>query len=612
MAEKRSEFLYISYQKRLINLFGSAVDGYLEEERKAFEQLLLQYGAGVLSEEEKQQALFNVLVEKYNIESSLKETIDIIWSSRNIEPRGDIKDDDLIFETDLHGDMRAFLNTLLESGAVQFVEKEDPLIFYNPEQLSEEKNKYNLEELEGLMVRDPEKHRELMKKLQPLANVKPTKRYSQYVNCGDFLDRGKQTEQMIHLINYLDEQCKKNGIEPAKLTEGNHELLYIDDMNEGISKNAGNCIYGFYENIREKVFSTEKIKSMKKAVEKAIANKTLSLAYSKGTTIFSHTVIVKSKVLELANALKMLYEERKNKADNEPPEENEVAMLANKFEELGIKINQNQIFNENDTEKLAEGLNQFIEIRYKLFGNIKIKEGVLYENSTAAEKKIFSLMNSFSSDGITWNRIGNVQYSDQIPGIKYIVGHDIFPDMKDIGPAALVEVSGPNGPRTEIKFDDEEGKIIPADSCRSSGCYDHPVTKAKYGVVNSKSLADANFPQIRTISREITKEECELAAKRNYDTYLLEISKGGTEKDKKIRMETIEKRKHEDREKREKEDRKRKEEEMGRKKEREDRKRKEEEERRKIEEEKKRKEEEERRKIEEEKKRKEEEERRKI
>ncbi|MDR2077596.1 MAG: hypothetical protein LBP39_01360, partial [Rickettsiales bacterium] len=137
---------------------------------------------------------------------NLGETFDIIWGSSTIEPKKDIKDNEIFFETDLHGDMRAFLNTLCETGAVKYKDGEDALIFYNPDVAAGEEETYTLDKLANLKTTDAEKHIELMKKLQPLANVVPTAKYSQYVNCGDFMDRGKQSEQMIHMINYLNGQ----------------------------------------------------------------------------------------------------------------------------------------------------------------------------------------------------------------------------------------------------------------------------------------------------------------------------------------------------------------------------------------------------------------------
>ncbi|MDR2077613.1 MAG: hypothetical protein LBP39_01445 [Rickettsiales bacterium] len=248
---------------------------------------------------------------KNEVKNNLKEIIDIVWSSRAIEPKKDIGDDEIFFEASIQGNMRAFLNTLCETGAVKYKDGEDALFFYNPEKVEGEQDRYTLGELENLRKNNVAEHTKLMKKLQPLANVEPTERYSHYINCGDLMDRGKQSEQMIHMINYLGKLCKNKDIEPAKLIMGNHELSYLcnDDKSYGSYvdwENGGNCLYGNFKINGKKSIYFEKAKSLERAVQKAVASGALILAHSEGTTIFSHTVITKDMVNSLAEALRDL------------------------------------------------------------------------------------------------------------------------------------------------------------------------------------------------------------------------------------------------------------------------------------------------------------------
>ncbi|MDR2078024.1 MAG: hypothetical protein LBP39_03605, partial [Rickettsiales bacterium] len=220
------------------------------------------------------------------IKNNLSDILDIIWSNRIIEPRNDIGDDKIFFETDLQGDMRAFLNTLCETGAVKYKDGEEALIFYNPEVVNGEQETYTLSKLEALKnnkdIKIKWKHMDLMKKLQPLPNVEPTNRYSQYVNCGNFMNWGKQSEQMIHMINYLNGQCK-GDIKPAKLIMGSQELFYLDGCSDAYVWAGGICMYGCLNAISNKsAIYSEKIKSLEKAVKKAVASGTRALAQREG------------------------------------------------------------------------------------------------------------------------------------------------------------------------------------------------------------------------------------------------------------------------------------------------------------------------------------------
>ncbi|MDR2077741.1 MAG: metallophosphoesterase, partial [Rickettsiales bacterium] len=372
----RAKYNYKRYKKKFIDQYEDEIARFIEFSKK--------------------DEMGNSLNTKDTIENNLGETLDIIWSSRKIKPRDDIADDDIFFETDLHGDMRAFLNTLCETGAVEYKDDEEALIFYNPEVDVDwgEKETYTLNELEFLKVSNFEEHRKLMRKLQPLANVVPTDSYSHYINCGDFMDRGKQSEQMIHLINYLSRQCEEEDIEPAKLIMGNHELFYLDSSSRSYLFNKGCCICGYLDTIEEESqMYLEKTTSLEKAVQEAVANKALVLAHSEGATLFSHVVITKDMVYGLAKALKQLAKERE-KLTNSEPTADEIYELADKFKELDTKIEDCEPFDENDAKDLADGLNEFLSMRPEIFKDFAVTSGIglnCSENCTKAEKKLFKL-----------------------------------------------------------------------------------------------------------------------------------------------------------------------------------------------------------------------------
>jgi hypothetical protein len=118
--------------------------------------------------------------------------------------------DTVIFETDLHGDLLVFLYTLLKNGMTEFDRNNKTrIIFYN----SSEHKEYTLEKLENYRkdssaVDVKNKNRILYAQILP--DVIPTKIYGQYINCGDFVDRGEQTEQVAYMIPFLSRRYRKN------------------------------------------------------------------------------------------------------------------------------------------------------------------------------------------------------------------------------------------------------------------------------------------------------------------------------------------------------------------------------------------------------------------
>ncbi|MDR2077742.1 MAG: hypothetical protein LBP39_02120, partial [Rickettsiales bacterium] len=352
-----------------------------------------------------------------------------------------------------------------------------------------------------------EEHRKLMKKLQPLANVVPTERYSHYINCGDFMDRGMQSEQMIYMIHYLDKQCKDMRIKPPTLIMGNHELYYIDSCSDLYVVAKGCCTYGYLSAFkRESPMYLEKTQSMEKAVKEAVANKILTLAHSVGTTLFSHVVITKLMVKGLAEALDQIAKER---SDATKLTAEEIGKLADKFKELDAKIEGGEPFDENDAKNLAEGLNEFLSMRSEIFKDFTTKPGFglsCNDNSTDGERQLFEMMNT-TTGGITWNRIEDVTKDQLIPGLKYIVGHDTV---------KIDNVLYNSSIRIPPDFDN---KVILADCLRSAG-YNNGVTKANYVVANPQILWEEKFALDLTILvKNMDKENSAAGARIACDEY---------------------------------------------------------------------------------------------
>ncbi|GHU26907.1 hypothetical protein FACS1894152_2510 [Bacilli bacterium] len=323
------------------------------------------------------------------IANNIGESLEVIASNLYITPieGSGIESGHIAVETDLHGDMNAFLNTLLKAGMVEF-NKNNPtgVIFYDPQN----KKSYTLEELEAEKTRigtEGQNFTELMNRIQIFPDIAPTPKYSQYVNCGDFLDRGKQSEQMIHLINYLGDQCDDRCILRPKLIVGNHEGFYIDFLKDKerfstMLENGAKTLFSYNIQrdkqtcIKSEGLVFKKLKAMSDATRKAVEDGTLALAHNEGNTIFTHAVITRNMVRSLAERFEQLDKLYGKSGEGDKELKDDVARLAVGFKYLYYeKIDKEIPFSEDDTTKLVEALNGFNRVRVKLIKRSEEKGG---------------------------------------------------------------------------------------------------------------------------------------------------------------------------------------------------------------------------------------------
>ncbi|MDR2778147.1 MAG: hypothetical protein LBB13_01395, partial [Rickettsiales bacterium] len=109
MAEQFKDEKYELYCKEIIDQYDSEIDRCVEPNQPPSRESEAKEQQKERIEKERKEADEKKSKNINTIKNNIKETIDVIWSSRNIKPRDGIGNDDLIFETDLHGDMRAFL-----------------------------------------------------------------------------------------------------------------------------------------------------------------------------------------------------------------------------------------------------------------------------------------------------------------------------------------------------------------------------------------------------------------------------------------------------------------------------------------------------------------------
>ncbi|MDR1426075.1 MAG: metallophosphoesterase [Rickettsiales bacterium] len=383
---------------------------------------------------------------------------DIIISCQVIRPDGKAKENEFVFETDLHGDMRAFLDTLLKNGMVEYDSSNlTGIVFCDPNGDLE----YTLEELEDKKkTLSIEAFTELMDRIQMLPAVVPTEKFKNYINCGDFLDRGEQSEQMIPLVTRL---CKKFG-EEFKNSEkgptilmGNHEVFYVDRNENGAFENSGNFLLIATPTIYD-TKTIEKFKTITSLTRKAVYDGTLKLASSKGNTLFSHTVVTKAMVKSLAENLSELSKDPNLAEVLDPKEVERAKETAETFEKLNNLIKEGKEFKEEDIKDLASALNNFNILRTRL---VERREKFYDEPERSlpyldGEKRLINIMSRGGKGSLTWQRKNQTLESDLIKGIKYVVGHDAV-SSKDIF----------------------NSQVLYADTGRSSG-YNNGTTKASY------------------------------------------------------------------------------------------------------------------------------------
>ncbi|MDR1425370.1 MAG: hypothetical protein LBI70_00015 [Rickettsiales bacterium] len=422
--------------------------------------------------------LFQTAVEVNNKDSNKRNEVyqkindltDIIVDGKGIEPDKVVQGGELVFETDLHGDMRALLNTLCRNGMVKY----DPaypngIVFCDPVGGKE----YTLKELETKRENSAaEVFRELMDRIQMLPAIEPTVEFKNYINCGDFVDRGKQSEQMIPLVIRLCKKFKEyfpGSKEGPTILMGNHENVYIDGKYAHIKytfENNGNFLLRAADNESNSFGSSDnkkvkKFRTITLLTRKAIYEGTLKLASSIGKTLFSHTVITKDMVKSLAKNLSKLstntdLDEFLGTIGGKPVNIKETAET---FEKLNKIIESNREFEEDDIKMLVSALNDFNVIRTTLESGLETEKDKTVLLSRPGAVELIEIMRG--DRGITWLRRGITSEDDLIKGIKYVVGHD---------PVAIGQ--------TNLDYR-TNNRVFYADTGRSSG-YNGGITKASY------------------------------------------------------------------------------------------------------------------------------------
>ncbi|MDR2777374.1 MAG: hypothetical protein LBB24_01220, partial [Rickettsiales bacterium] len=442
------------------------------------------------------------------IEGRIRGVVRAIVGSRHIEQKGKLGPNDLVFETDLHGDLVAFLNTVLSTGLVKFNE-DNPLgiVFYDP-LTDQEYDLHTFEKHVASLGRD--RSIELMRRIQLLPDVAPTEDFGKYINCGDILDRGQQSEQLLYLIRRLCGGYSKKYPENSAPTIiiGNHEgLLIIPDYDNSLTvalisaggKNGANHIFSSIKYIYgyccdsdiKKQNCALKFRDMGMAVRTAIDSGEFTLAHRVGKTIFTHAVITVGMIENLSKRFNTLAEALENASGwdsrGDQTLKKEIQVLAKNLDLLAKRVSYPRDLSESEIDNLVDTLNKFNVARAKLIERRGRIAGVEEETNPLlpGEYGIVKIMNQGIDDDITWLRKRFTSNSTKLPpGVKFVLGHD--PD-----------------PEEHRKWN--PGMISYIDSYVSSG-YNEGTTRANYFVAD-RSIFDSEGPFSEKRAPHIVSED---------------------------------------------------------------------------------------------------------
>jgi hypothetical protein len=233
-----------------------------------------------------------------------------------------------------------------------------------------------------------------------------------------------------------------------------------------------NTIVNYFGHATDSI--TNRLREMTMSIRNSVMDGELCLAHSIGTTIFTHALITKDMVEEVANAFNKLSgalkaQEKSSTKKRINIDNNAIHNLAERFNTLSKLIKDDKPFDIEETEELVRCLNEFNIIRTVIIiEKERIEESPEKEEYEVlpGEDGIIKVMNmKQNGSAITDKRKYDTRKEEFIRGITFIQGHDTNRDFN--GKSERYDKWAP-------LFD---GIIAYIDSSRSSG-YNEGITNS--------------------------------------------------------------------------------------------------------------------------------------
>jgi hypothetical protein len=379
--------------------------------------------------------------------------------------------------------------------------------------------------------------RNILSRIQILPNIEPIKNYSQYINGGDYVDRGRQSETVINMFAYLHRQCIDNNISPPKLVLGNHEVFYMtNDLDLAIFNGANHTFSP--KSYAGSVFAPEvtikKLQAKSEIIRGGIKDAMFTLACNVGTTIFSHAAISNIALIDLETYLRE-FQPQIEKSKMKTEKKNYFRVTSKELIECFQNINEKIVkyyaerkepLSEADITSVVKALNRFNIMEMHLIEE-RATMTDLEQDLEQSISNLIDIMKGSESDNrhvgkITWQRKFGTSIDNLLPGATNVLGHDASPSHENMMP--------------DPEFD---CRVIYGDACRSNGygttanritddiggtALISKVVSAIFrkGFNSNDENTQFNVKKIGVYSHEMREDILEIKARTNYQKLSLE------------------------------------------------------------------------------------------
>ncbi len=345
------------------------------------------------------------------VRESLMITMYISSNLKEIQNSGDFYDrsvqeskDKEIHVSDTHADLLAFLGPGIKSGAFIFKKNEDPFVFYN----TKTKKMISVDDIETDVNTDNS-----IKNIICLPNVEINKDFKgKIIYAGDFIDRGKQSEESFYLVyNLLNQNHYVNDEEEKVIFQtGNHEI----SLSQGKLSNKTKIGYDtFLYNREEKKLNNEKYEILSNDCLELIKENKLQHYYllEKGAIISSHSICREEDVELIYNKSNDIIDALKD---------NKTFIEIFKDEELKNKIFSGEELSVEEQKKFVFFMNTFLNKALTIINQKEVLHNTDEKKHNEYKEQATKYDSLFSTDVKEGDKY---HIDDRVEGISQIIGH---------------------------------------------------------------------------------------------------------------------------------------------------------------------------------------------